>query len=415
MYALCDQRSFYASCESVFRPDIRGQSIIVLSNNDGCVIAQNEQAKAAGVKKFEPYFLQKSLIESKKVNCFSSNYALYGAISDRIMDTLRAHTPSVEVYSCDEGFCDLSGIPIKHLKPLGQKLRNTVWVEQRIPMGVSIGPTKTIAKLGQYATKKIPQINGVAVLTEQHQWEWLAKRVAVDEVWGVGRRLKEKLQAVGVMTAYDLSQLSLGAGRKIGGLALARTISELNGDPCIPFELNPPSKQQILSSRSFGTKLYRVEELLEAVSSFAIRGSEKLRAQESLAGRLSVTLIYGENHNERKVRSASINIPSGTDDIRYLAREATAITRQLFKAGERYLKAGIELTDIRPKQYWQRDFLATEEAASLMPAIDQINKRFGRNTVTVARHAGPAAFGMRREMLSPSYLTQWSNIPKIQC
>tara|TARA_B100000446_G_scaffold184352_1_gene206216 strand:+ start:82218 stop:83471 length:1254 start_codon:yes stop_codon:yes gene_type:complete len=417
MYALCDQRSFYASCEAVFRPDIRGQAIYILSNNDGCVVALNDQAKAAGVKKFEPYFKQRLLIQRAGVHAFSSNYALYGNISDRIMQTLRARTPSVEIYSIDEGFCDLSGIPTEDLKPLGRSLRQTVWNEQRIPCGVSIAPTKTIAKLGQFATKKIPKIDGVAVLTHPHQWEWLARRVPVAEVWGVGRRLSATLTSMGVVSAHDLALLDKSLARKIGGLPLARTIRELNGEPCIPMELNPPSKQQIICSRSFGTKLYQLEDVLESVSAFAARAAEKLRSQDSFAGRVSVWLMAGQHQRAGFSEANSVNLPGGSDDSRRIAREAVAIAKRLYRPGGRYIKAGVELVDIRPRQFWQMDLLNREGETnkSPMPVVDQINRKYGRSTVMLARQTGSAKFSMKQQKLSPLYLTRWQDIPKLTC
>lgn len=417
MYALCDQRSFYASCEAVFRPDIRGQAICVLSNNDGCVVALNDQAKASGVKKFEPYFKQRQLIQRAGVHTFSSNYALYGNISDRIMQTLQDHTPSVEIYSIDEGFCDLSSIPTGELKPLGRSLRQTVWNEQRIPCGVSIAPTKTIAKLGQYATKKIPKIDGVAVLTHPHQWEWLAKRVPVSEVWGVGRRLNLTLTSMGVVSAYDLTLLDKSLARKIGGLPLARTIRELNGEPCIPMELNPPSKQQIICSRSFGTKLYQLDDVLESVSAFAARAAEKLRSQDSFAGRVSVWLMTGQHQRTSFSEANSVNLPGGSDDSRLIAREAVSIAKRLYRPGGRYMKAGVELVDIRPREFWQMDLLNKEGNTTIspMPVVDQINRKYGRSTVILARQTGRARFSMKQQKLSPLYLTRWQDIPKLTC
>ncbi len=388
-----------------------------MSNNDGVCIAVNEFAKDVGVKKFEPYFKQRELIERTGVTVFSSNFTLYGAVSDRIMQTVARLTPAIEIYSIDECFTDLTGISQDALKPLGHQLRDTVWKEQRIPMGVSISPTKTLCKLGQYAAKKIPKINGVAVLTQAHQWEWLAKRVAVAEVWGVGRRLNASLTAMGVESAYDLTQLGKGVARKLGGLPLERTVRELNGEHCIPFEFNPPSKQQIICSRSFGTKLYQLNDVLESVTTFSVRVAEKLRNQESLAGRVSVWLVSGQDQRSRLSAEASVNLPGGSDDSRLIAKEAIAIANQLFKPGCRYLKAGVGLVDIRPREFWQRDMLSSPVSGTknLMPVMDQINSKYGRHSVKLARQAGAASFSMKQELLSPSYLTRWADLPRIIC
>lgn len=417
MFALCDQRSFYASCEAVFRPDLRDKPICVLSNNDGCVVALNEYAKAVGVKKFLPYFQQRDVIRRNRVNVFSSNYALYGAISERIMQTLRANAPSVETYSIDEGFCFLGDTHMNPLemKEFGTHLRRTVWREQRIPMGVSIGPTKTLAKLGQCATKIYPQINGVAVLAEPHQWEWLAARLPVAEVWGVGRRLTERLSTAGVRTALDLTKLDVNLAREIAGLPLARTVRELRGESCIPLEDCPPSKMQIVCSRSFGTKLFALEDILEAISSFAYRASEKLRLQDSHAGRLSVWLLTKDGLGYSHSDSLSVSIPGGTDDARRLSREAVSLVREQFTQGLKYVKAGVALTDIRPKECWQLDLLSSAESQRVMPVLDSINRKYGKGSVHLGRQAGKAAFKMKQDFMSSRYLTRWKDIPAVFC
>lgn len=417
MIALCDQRSFYASCEGVFRPDIRDQPIAVLSNNDGCVVALNPLAKAVGVKKFEPYFMQRKLMESAGVHVFSSNYALYGEISARIMATLRRMTCAVEVYSIDEGFCDLSGIKAAELKPLGKRLRETVWREQRIPMGVSIAPTKCLAKLGQVATKSYPQLDGVAVLERSEQWDWLAKRVPVSEVWGVGRKLTTKLQYVGIDSAYDLLKGDVKVVKGIGGVMLERVVRELNGIPCIPMEDAPGSKQQIICSRSFGKPIHDEHHLLEAISAFAARASEKTRNQDSKAGRLSVWISYKATNSGRYPlhMSNSQSIAGGSSDSTRIATLAVKMTKTLYKEGFTYVKAGVGLEDLRPSQYWQRDLWSSEAESSAMDVLDGINRRYGRGTMHLGRQSGGEQFKMRQEMLSPRYLTRWQEIPKVSC
>ena len=417
MIALCDQRSFYASCEAVFRPDLRDKPIAVLSNNDGCVVALNDQAKQLGVKKFEAYFKQKTLIRRAGVHVFSSNYALYGEISSRIMATLKARTPAVEVYSIDEGFCDLDGIEVAELKAFGSHLRQLIWRQQRIPMGVSMGPTKTLAKLGQYATKKIPAINGVCLLERPDQWEWLAERVPVSEVWGVGRRLTVRLNSLGVRSALDLMRMPLERARTIAGVTMVRTVKELNGDPCIEMEYAPSDKQQIICSRSFGQKVTSLQELKQAVSGFAVRVSEKLRAQKCNAGRLSVWIQTSNYEHNRFSDSNSITLPGGTDDARRLSECATRIVEELFRSGYRYAKAGVGVLDVRPHCYWQRDLLSDAKAGSaeVMKAMDAVNRKYGSGTLRIARQGYEQRFAMAQNMLSPRYLTRWCDIPTLGC
>jgi len=414
---LCDMRSFYASCEKVFRPDLRGASVVVLSNNDGVIVACDPESKAAGIKKFEPYFKQLELIEQAGIHAFSSNYELYGEISSRIMDTLAALAPNdIEIYSIDECFIDFGGVPPEQLKPLGRSFRDAIWQEQRIRMGVSIGPTKTLAKLGQYATKVLPKIEGVCVLEHEHQWQWLAERVAVSEVWGVGRRLTQKLKAMGITTAAGLAAMSEANARALQGITLVRTIQELNGEAVIDMELEPPPKQQIISSRSFGQKQTHLQSLQEAASNHAARAGEKLRAQSSVCYRLSAWAETSRFETNRYSDDLCMSFPGGTADSRTLSRAAADVMARVFRQGLRYAKVGVVLHDIRAASFSQRDLLIPENRASgqVMQLMDGLNKRFGSGSVKLARQAGATRFAMRRELKSPNYLNSWHDLPRIR-
>ena len=417
MIALCDQRSFYASCESVFRPNLRSEAIAVLSNNDGCIVALNEQAKAKGLKKFTPYFQQQSLAEAEQVNVFSSNYALYGEISRRIMDTLRLLSPRIEVYSIDECFCDLSGIDQSRLKAFGHELKSTIWREQRIPMGVSIGATKTLAKLGQYATKKVPQLSGVCLLESEHQVSWLAKRTPVDEVWGVGRRLAQQLKDNGTDTADRLRRLPIGLARKIGHKPLERTVRELNGEPCIPFEDVAPSKQSIVCSRSFGTKLSAKADIEQALAEFTARAAEKLRLQNSLCQAMTVFLMTSRHGDVCYANKRSIRMLHGTSDSCLLIKQAKELLNQIYLTGLSYSKAGVELAAIRTAGVGQQDFWGCDPTRStaLMSAIDAINGKYGKGSIQIASQGVARKHTMRQAKLSPRYLTCWHEIPSVLC
>jgi len=419
MIALCDQRSFYASCEAVFRPDIRDKPIAVLSNNDGVVVALNEYAKAAGVKKFEPYFKQRELMERQGVQVFSSNYELIGEQSRRIMETLRALAPAeIEVYSIDEAFIDMTGLSSDGIKSLSRQLRDAVWQHQRIPVGVSVAPTKTLAKLGQYATKKIPTINGVCVLERPHQWQWLAERVAVEEVWGVGRRLTSKLNAIGVRSAADLSRLSEREAKAMQGVTLVRTVQELNGVGCLDIETAPPPKQQIICSRSFGQKITNLDDLKEAVSFFSCRAAEKLRGQESYAYRLSIWVQTSRFDSEPINAESAIEIPGGSDDSRRLSQVAIDLLQGMYYPGARYAKAGVTLNDLRPQLGYQLDWLEADSVGGgsevVMGVMDRVNKRFGRGALTLGRQVGRHNYAMQRALKSPSYLTRFTDLPLIR-
>lgn len=332
------------------------------------------------------------------------------------MADLAEDVPSIEIYSIDEAFCDFTGIADP--KALATHLRHKVWRNQRIPMGVSVAPTKTLSKLGQYATKKISRLQGVCVLAEPSQWQWLAARTPVSEVWGVGRRLTIKLEAMGVDTALDLANLNFSAARDVAGVTLERTVRELQGVACIDIELMPTNKQQIISSRSFGSKVTTLPPLLQAVSAHAERAAEKLRHQQSYAGRLSVSIQTGHFIKSPLLESHSVSIAGGTDDPRRLSFEAVDIARRLFRPGVAYAKAGVILLDIRPINCWQGDLLepnSLQDNAELLMAIDKIKQRFGSRSIKLARQGSEALWAMKREMLSPNYLGDLSQAVTIKC
>ncbi|MBL4782786.1 MAG: Y-family DNA polymerase [Porticoccaceae bacterium] len=417
MIGLCDMRSFYCSCEKVFRPDIRDRGVVVTSNNDGVVVALDNQAKAAGIKKFEPYFKQRQLIERAGVLAFSSNYELYGEVSGRIMTTLAELAPGdIEVYSIDECFVDFSTVPRTELKAFAAMLRDTIWQQQGIKMGVSIAPSKTLAKLGQCAAKQYPQLEGVCVLERAEQWQWLAARVDVSEVWGIGRKLTGKLKARGLATAADLSAMAKADARALQGITLVRTVRELQGETCIDIDCQPQPKQNIISSRSFGQKQTRLEPLQEAVSHYAVRAGAKLRAQSSLCFRLSAWIQTSAHDATPYANELAVSLPGGTADSRQLSRAAVALVAQLYRPGYRYAKAGVALHDIRPERLAQLDLLAprSENSVCLMKVVDGVNRRFGSGAIKLARQGGDNGFAMRRAMKSPSYLSRWREIPRIK-
>jgi len=388
-----------------------------MQTNLHCFVACDEQAKNAGIKKFEAFFKQRVLIEQAGIHAFSSNYELYGEVSARIMATLAALAPNeLEVYSIDECFIDFGGVPPEQLKPLARSLRDAIWKEQRIRMGVSLAPTKTLAKLGQYATKKIPKIEGVCVLEQAHQWQWLAARVPVSEVWGIGRRLRQKLNLLGINTAADLAAMGEDKARGLQGVTLWRTIQELNGEPVIDIEYQPPAKQQIISSRSFGQKQTALKPLQEAANHHALRAGEKLRSQDSICYRLSAWAETSRFDQKRYADDQSLTFPGGTADSRTLSRAAAEIMSKLYRPGFRYAKVAIALHDLRPVALSQADLLTREPEASaqLMQLMDGLNQRFGAGSIKLARQAAAANFAMRREMKSPHYLSRWSDLPWVR-
>ncbi|MFT6904170.1 MAG: DNA polymerase V [Oleiphilaceae bacterium] len=415
MIALCDMEKFYASVELIFRPDIINRRVAVLSNNDGCVVACTREAMAVGVEKFMPYFQQKELIKRECVTVFSSNYTLYGLVSQRIMAILTEEAPLTEVYSIDEAFLDVTGIP--NLPSFGAHLRARVWKEQRIPMGVGIAPSKTLSKLANKASKFYGQLQGVCILDEAHKWEWLIQRVHLTDVWGIAKGMEKRLAGNNVKSAHELSLLSQSQARNIGGVVLARTVNELNGIPSIEFETSVANKQQIVSSKSFGTKTQDKSVLKRAVSMYAMRASEKLRKQHSVTGLMSVW-IQTARYDPRQAYFCPVMhwaFDPPTDDSRFLSSIAASLVDTLYRSNLHYAKVGVSLSKIREKGVEQGDlFSSVKKDDSLNEVMDSINHRYGRSTVRPARQAGDNQL-MKREFLSPNYLTQWSDIPIVRC
>ena len=282
MFVLVDCNSFYASCERVFRPDLRDKPVVVLSNNDCFVVARSKEAKALGIPDLEPFYKVESILRKNKAAIFSSNYPLYGDLSNRVMLTLSRYSPNIEVYSIDEMFLFLQGFP-QDLKLYSQEIKQRVWQDTRIPVSVGVAPSKTLAKLANWAAKKIPQCDGVCVLDRAHKWEWLLKRVPVTTLWGVAQRQAHRLAPLGIHSAWDLACANPKVVRKHSSVCLERTIEELNGHACLQLEEAPPAKKQIYCTRSFGKKATSLQPVLEAVSLYAARAAEKLRKQNHLA------------------------------------------------------------------------------------------------------------------------------------
>lgn len=413
MFALVDVNSCYASCETVFRPDLRGKPVVVLSNNDGCIVARNKEAKALDIPDLAPYFKQKDAIQKYGVQIFSSNYELYGDISRRIMTTLEMETPHLEIYSIDEAFLICTDIP--DLPTYGHRLKNKIWKEQRVHVGVGIAPTKTLAKLANHTAKKLGKTQGVCVLDSREKWQWVLQRVPVSAIWGVGRKLSQKLQSQGIVTGADLAALPAKKARIHYSVVLERTVRELNGEACINLEEVTPIKQQIMCSRSFGKKIEHVEELEQAVALYTWRAGEKLRAQQSIANSIQVWISTSRFAQAKFSQAAHANIPGGSDDTRKLCHIARSLTRALYRQGYRYAKASVCLMDLTPNNPRQLDCFNSDTNPKLMPTLDKINHKFGKGTAYLASQGHHPRWAMSRNFLSPAYTTRWCDIPVINC
>ena len=419
VFALVDCNNFYASCEKLFRPDLKDTPVVVLSNNDGCVVARSREAKLLGIKMGVPVFQIKAEMQRHGILAFSSNYALYADLSSRVMRTLEEMAPRVEVYSIDEAFLDLTGIESAiSLVEFGQQVRERIGHWIGITVCVGIAPTKTLAKLANHAAKKYPATQGVVDLTNPDRQRRLLALVPVDDVWGVGRRLSKRLNALGITTALDLANASPRAIRDQFSVVLERTVRELNGESCIELEEIPPTKKQIVCSRSFGVKVTQFELLREAVCEYATRATEKLRKEQQQAKVLTVfirTSPFKDNEPQYS-NSASGELLIPSCDTRDFIELANHLLKRIWKDGFRYAKAGVMLSDFYDPGMFQPglfdDVSIRSNSQQLMSVLDTINQS-GAGKVFFAGQGTKKDWSMKREHLSPAYTTRWDQLPRV--
>ncbi|UVE19160.1 translesion error-prone DNA polymerase V subunit UmuC [Pseudomonas sp. LS44] len=418
--ALVDCNSFYASCERVFRPDLTHTPIVVLSNNDGCVIARSAEAKVLGIKMGEPYFQIRDKLRRHGILAFSSNYALYGDMSQRVMTTLEGMVPAIEVYSIDEAFADLTGMP-GDMEALGRAMRARVLRWTGIPVGVGIATTKTLAKLANHSAKRWQrQTGGVVDLRDPDRRDKVLKVTDVSEVWGIGRRMTEHLAEMNIRTALDLAQADAWTLRQKFSVVVEKTARELRGTPCLELEEATPPKQEICCSRMFGKRLRELPPIREAVATYAARACEKLRAQQSMCKRVRVSIRTGMfNPDEPKfAKGVVVELPYPTDDTRLISKAAADGLELIYREGFAFSKAELLLLDLRQHGEFTDDLFATtqpEAAEKVMRVLDAINARWGRGTLHPASVPAAPDWGMRREMKSPSYTTRLDQLWTVSC
>jgi DNA polymerase V len=415
MFALVDCNSFYASCEQVFRPDLRGRPVVVLSNNDGFLVSRTKEAKAVGLGDLVPYFQVEHLIKKHGVTVFSSNYKLYADISSRVMTTLKGFSPHLEIYSIDELFLDLERL--QHPLPeYGHLIKQTVWQHTRIPVGVGIAKTKTLSKLANRGAKTIPRCDGVCVLDTDHKTEWLLKHFPVTKVWGIAGRLATRLAELGIATAWDLARSDAKSVRRRTNVNVERIIEELNGRSCLDLEEAPPAKKQIYCTRSFGKRAMTLEPILEAVSLYSARAAEKLRQQRQLVKTLHVFLNNSPFEGGYYCGSTTVQLPYPTDDTRVISENARAAVSRLYKPGPAYMKAGIGLIELIDPCYLQQDLWEpgqSGQASKLMQLMDRINQHHGRRSVFLASQGVHQPWYMKQQHRSPEYTTSWVDLPVV--
>ena len=429
MFALLDGNNFYASCERVFRPSLKGIPLIILSNNDGCAIARSEEAKALGVKMGQPYFELLPLVHTQGLVALSANFSLYGDMSDRMMSIVSAMGPEQEIYSIDECFIGLHGVPgiTKRAQAISERIHRGVG----IPNCVGIGPTKTLAKLANHIAKSAerkpgsypPHLGHVCNLAEisPEMFQYVLKQTPVGEVWGVGRKIAKRLAELNICTALDLSRMPLPMARKHFSIVLERTVLELQGIVCMQLETQPPPKQQIACTRSFGHPVTTLPPLIQAVSEFATRAAEKLRKQEMRAGAINVFAHTSPfRSGARFYKSASVQLQPPTSDTKTLVNAAVRGISQIYEPGYQLSKAGVMLMDLCPGIEQQADLpfalpINARDASALMEAMDKINARFGKGAVHVASTGqadqDKSGWHMKQERKTPLYTTCLDDIP----
>ncbi|MEN4827731.1 Y-family DNA polymerase [Pseudomonas sp. P39-UII1] len=419
VFALIDCNSFYASCERVFRPDLARTPIVVLSNNDGCVIARSYDAKPF-VKMGEPYFQAKDRLRKHGVMAFSSNYALYGDMSERVMTLIESMVPATEVYSIDECFADLRGIQ-GNLTQFGRQVRARIFQCTGIPVGVGIAATKTLAKLANHTAKRLlEQTGGVVDICDPFKRDWVLRNTDVKEVWGIGRRMTAHLEAMDIRTAMDLARANPATLRQKFSVVVEKTARELRGTPCLELDEAVPPKQEICCSRMFGKRLAELAPIKQAVATYVGRAAEKLRAQGSVCKRMRVSIRTGMfNPDEaHHAQGALVELPYPTCDTLLMTRLATDAVARVFRPGFRYSKAEVLLMDLRQPGEFSEDLFALKQSVAcdrLMQVMDDINERWGRGTMRAGSVPVSPDWGMRRDMMSQSYTTRIDQLWTVRC
>jgi DNA polymerase V len=417
--ALIDCNNFYASCEAVFNPKLKGKAVVILSNNDGCCVSRSDAAKQLGIKMGAPWFQIKDQFKPGEVIALSSNYELYADMSNRVMNLISQFTPDYEIYSIDEAFCNFTGFISKDLTSYSREIKSTILKWTGLPVCVGLGSSKTLAKLSNHCAKKRPEYSGVCNfnIMSPGQLNSILQTIPVGEVWGIGSRLSVKLNQLGILTVLDLKRAHSRTLRDKFSVVMAKTIAELNGIACIGLEQVAPPKQNIASTRSFGIPVTSIESLMESVTLYTSRATEKARAQHTHANSISVFIqtspfaqspYYGG--------SLTVALPSPSNDTRLLVKTALWIVKRLYKPGYVYQKAGVLLNDLVPDEGRQRDlfFDASEprytQSAKVMAVLDAINQRYGRQTLKLGSEGFKAPWKMKQNFKSPGYTTNWNEL-----
>jgi DNA polymerase V len=416
IFALVDCNNFYASCERAFNPRLENKPIVVLSNNDGCIIARSNEAKKLGIPMGAPFFQWRQFCKKNGVYVFSSNYALYGDMSQRVMNILKSFCPDMEIYSIDEAFLSLDALSNMDLVSFATRVRTTIKDCTGLPVSIGIATTKTLAKIANHIAKK-QTTTGVFDLSSLATQEKILAAFPVGEIWGIGRQLKNKLIPFGIATAKDLRDADLKNLRNNFSVVLEKTIQELRNISCLPLEAIQPRKQ-IISSRSFGKPVFSLQDLEEAVSTYTAIACLKLRHQKSQAKGIYVFLqtnLFQKKSAPYSV-GASCHLPLATINTNVMIHLAKKCVQEIFKPGLKYHKAGIMLLDISPQTIQQYDIFLTQshqKQEHLTEVVDQINQKLGKHILFYCAEGIKKTWQIKSDLRSPRYTTQWSEIPQV--
>ena len=414
--ALVDCNSFYVSCERLFNPKIRKKPVVVLSNNDGCIISRSNEAKALGIKMGEPYFKAKDIIIRNKVEVFSSNYALYGDLSRRVMRTLKSFNAAIEVYSIDEAFLDLSNFPDQEIENIGKEIRETILQWTGIPTSIGIAKTKTLSKIANHIAKK--KQSGVTSLIGIENIDPILEKIDINDVWGVGRQLTKFYNKNGIYNAKQLKNKSNSWIKKCSNVLSSRTAMELRGISCIGLETTTTKRKSCVVSRSFGKRIETFQELQEAVVNYCLNASEKIRSESLTAKAITVfvrTSPFQRNYGYYS-NSKTVDFPIATNNSIEIVKTAVAILETIFKNGYQYQKAGVMLTGLS-NAHDKTNLFSTEKddkIQALMRSIDNTNHRYGRSTLSVASAGVNKRWNMRRDHSSKIDTADFFSLPTIR-
>ncbi len=414
MYGLCDCNNFFVSCERVFNPSLNGRPVVVLSNNDGCVVSRSNEAKAIGIKMGQPLYQIHDLVKRHNVAVHSSNYQLYGDMSQRVMDTLKAHIPHIEIYSIDEAFLDLEEYPIENLQKFGYTLSHTIKRNTGIPVSIGISHTKTLAKIASKLCKNYPKLQGICLMHRDEDISKVLSRYPVEEIWGIGRRHSKQLHTLGIKTAAQLCSKPEIWIRNRLSITGVRTWRELHGTPSIEFSHKIADKQTITVSRSFAKELYEFEDIHQTISTFATLAAEKLRRQHSVTGELQAFILTNRHRDDQpQHREGKLyKFPTPTNSTLEIVKAATILLKDIYRKGYGYKKSGVTLSDITPDNVVQSSIFDTIDRPKhklLMETIDNINATIGRESVKLVSQ-GNISQHINHQHLSPQYTTEWKDI-----